>query len=78
MVHGVAYNFSWQLDYIVTTFNEKDMKELLENAMLFNPWVDSKKDTSEDIPADVRKQLMEQRKKWEQEHEHSEHWNTRF
>ena len=37
---------------------------LLDDALLFNPWVSNKKDTSEDIPTDVREDLRKRREEW--------------
>jgi hypothetical protein len=56
------------LEYITSSFDETDVKDLLEDAFLFNPMISQKKDTSEEIPADVREKLKEQRRKWMEEH----------
>jgi hypothetical protein len=38
---------------------------LLDDALLFNPWV-SKEHPPEEIPQDIRQQIMEKRKQWEE------------
>lgn len=68
---GVAYNYHWDMEYIKTSFNLKEVSRLLDSAALFNPWISKKKDQdSESIPEDEyikrRKEFEEQRKEWEQ------------
>jgi len=65
-VNGIAYNYHWDLEYIKSSFNNDEVKDLLDDAILFNPMVSTKKE-SEDIPQDIRKQMMEDRKKWEKD-----------
>ena len=52
------------MEYIKSSFNNNEVKDLLDDAILFNPMVGTKKEP-EDIPQDIRKQMMENRKKWE-------------
>ena len=57
----MAYNYHWSLEHIKTSFSEIDLKDLLDDAILFNPMI-SKKDTSSasgEIPEDARKSIME-------------------
>jgi len=37
---------------------------LLDDALLFNPWISKKKDTSEDIPEDARENMRKRREEW--------------
>ena len=62
-VHGVAYNYGWELEYIYTSFDQLQIKDLLDDALLFNPWVSTKKEP-EDVPEGVREQLRKEREKW--------------
>ena len=65
-MHGIAYNYGWELEYIYTSFNERQVKELLDDALLFNPWISTKKEP-EEIPQNVREQMKKEREKWLQE-----------
>ena len=62
-VHGVAYNYGWELEYIYTSFDESKIKDLLDDALLFNPWI-SKKKEPEEIPEDTREKLRKEREDW--------------
>lgn len=64
-MHCVAYNYHWDLEYIKTSFDDSYIKKLLDDALIFNPWVSKHK--SEEIPQDIIQQIAESRKKWEQE-----------
>lgn len=57
----MAYNYGWYLEYIYSSFTEQDLQDLLEDATFFNPMISSRKDTSEDIPAEEREKI---RKEW--------------
>jgi len=69
-VHGVAYNYHWDLEYIKSSFTLNEISQLLDDAVIFNPWVSKKEPTSDEIPEDEylarRKEFEEQRKEWEQ------------
>ena len=63
-VHGVAYNYHWYPEYILTSFDEREIKTLLDDALLFNPWVSKKDKEPEEIPEDVREELRNKRREW--------------
>ena len=48
------------------------MKELLDDALLFNPWVSTKKEP-EDIPQDIREQMQKEREEWLKKDGNSKH-----
>jgi hypothetical protein len=61
----VAYNYHWTLDYILLSFDDEYVKKLLDDAILFNPWA-SKHKEPEEVPQDIRQQIMDKRKQWEE------------
>jgi len=67
-IHGVAYNYHWRLDYIKSSFNLEEISRLLDDAVLFNPWISKKKEQAEEIPeADYvkrREEFDKRRKEW--------------
>ena len=67
-INGVAYNYHWDLEYIKTSFSQSEVKRLLDDALLFNPWVSSKKEHAPDkVPEEAREQLRQQREEWLQQ-----------
>jgi len=67
VIHAVAYNYHWSLEYIKSSFDDDYIKKLLEDAVLFNPWV-SKQHKPEEIPQDIRQQIMDNRTQWERDY----------
>ena len=65
-INGIAYNYHWDLEYIKSSFNSDEVRDLLDDAILFNPMVSTKKEP-EEVPQDIRNQMMENRKKWEKD-----------
>jgi hypothetical protein len=58
------------LEYIEASFTDGEVRKLLNDAFLFNPWLSKKEDGEGDdeIPAKVRQELIERRKQWMEQH----------